>query len=147
MIFRYCPKCKDHVEAAKKFDVWKLPKILVVHLKRFQYNRYQRDKIETLVEFPITGLDLQKYVIDPNYKHSTKYDLIGICNHMGHLGGGHCEYLHIIVLYQNQRGIPKKRCDLRRLIMANIRPLFRTPNFVTPFRYSIISRDFHLQQL
>jgi hypothetical protein len=42
----YCSKCKKFVQATKKFDLWKLPDILVIHLKRFQYNRYLRDKIE-----------------------------------------------------------------------------------------------------
>ena len=37
---RYCPECKDFVQASKKFDLWKLPDILVIHLKRFSYDRY-----------------------------------------------------------------------------------------------------------
>ena len=37
---RYCPSCKKHQQATKKFDLWKLPKILVIHLKRFSYNRW-----------------------------------------------------------------------------------------------------------
>ena len=35
----YCPNCKEFVQATKKFDLWKLPCILVIHLKRFSYNR------------------------------------------------------------------------------------------------------------
>ena len=35
----YCPECKDFVQATKKFDLWKLPRVLVIHLKRFSYNR------------------------------------------------------------------------------------------------------------
>ena len=35
----YCPNCKEFVEATKKFDLWKLPRVLVIHLKRFSYNR------------------------------------------------------------------------------------------------------------
>lgn len=50
---RYCPTCKKHQQATKKFDLWSLPKILVVHLKRFSYNRYWRDKLDTVVEFPV----------------------------------------------------------------------------------------------
>lgn len=50
---RYCPNCKKHQQATKKFDLWSLPKILVVHLKRFSYNRYWRDKLDTVVEFPV----------------------------------------------------------------------------------------------
>ncbi|OXB53531.1 hypothetical protein ASZ78_016180 [Callipepla squamata] len=49
----YCPNCKKHQQATKKFDLWSLPKILVVHLKRFSYSRYWRDKLDTVVEFPI----------------------------------------------------------------------------------------------
>jgi len=50
---RYCPKCKKHQQATKKFDLWSLPDTLIIHLKRFSYNRYWRDKIDALVEFPI----------------------------------------------------------------------------------------------
>lgn len=50
---RYCPNCKKHQQATKKFDLWSLPKILVVHLKRFSYSRYWRDKLDTVVEFPV----------------------------------------------------------------------------------------------
>ncbi len=34
----YCPKCEDHVDAIKKFDLWTLPPILIVHLKRFKHH-------------------------------------------------------------------------------------------------------------
>lgn len=54
----YCPQCKDFRQATKKFDLWKVPDILVVHLKRFSAGRGLRDKIETVVDFPIEGLDL-----------------------------------------------------------------------------------------
>lgn len=85
----YCPKCKDHIEATKKFDLWNLPRILVIHLKRFHYNRFRRDKIDTTVNFPLRGLQLQDYISDPHYDKSTVYDLIGVCNHYGNLAGGH----------------------------------------------------------
>ena len=41
----YCSDCKDFRQASKKMDVWKLPNILVVHLKRFSYTRLWRDKV------------------------------------------------------------------------------------------------------
>uniref|UniRef100_A0A671NNH9 Ubiquitin carboxyl-terminal hydrolase 4 n=1 Tax=Sinocyclocheilus anshuiensis TaxID=1608454 RepID=A0A671NNH9_9TELE len=50
----YCPTCKKHQQATKKFDLWSLPRILVVHLKRFSYNRCWRDKLDTVVDFPIS---------------------------------------------------------------------------------------------
>nr|CAD7444246.1 unnamed protein product [Timema bartmani] len=84
----FCPVCKKHQQATKKFDLWSLPDILIIHLKRFSYNRYKREKIDRVVEFPITGLDMSDYVIGKDDK-STIYDLIGVCNHYGGMGGGH----------------------------------------------------------
>jgi ubiquitin C-terminal hydrolase len=60
----YCNKCKDHVRAIKKLDIWSLPRILVIHLKRFHYgSRHRRDKITTLVQFPLENLDLSAYLL------------------------------------------------------------------------------------
>eukprot|EP00761_Pharyngomonas_kirbyi_P012405 gb/GECH01012432.1/.p1 GENE.gb/GECH01012432.1/~~gb/GECH01012432.1/.p1 ORF type:complete len:861 (+),score=178.12 gb/GECH01012432.1/:1-2583(+) len=81
----YCPQCKDHVQAFKHFDLWKLPDILVVHLKRFQYSRYNRSKLATFVDFPIEGLDLTCFEEDD----PVIYDLYAVSNHSGGLGGGH----------------------------------------------------------
>lgn len=50
---RYCPNCKQHQQATKKLDLWSLPPVLVVHLKRFSYSRYMRDKLDSLVDFPL----------------------------------------------------------------------------------------------
>jgi hypothetical protein len=85
----YCSKCQEHREALKKFDVWKLPQILVVHLKRFQFSRTWREKIETLVEFPVEGLDLTHYVKGPDSDKPQIYDLYGVSNHSGGMGFGH----------------------------------------------------------
>ena len=49
----YCPQCKEHQQATKKFDLWMLPEILIISLKRFSYNRYWRDKIDVPVQFPV----------------------------------------------------------------------------------------------
>ncbi|KAK3140274.1 hypothetical protein QOZ80_5AG0398500 [Eleusine coracana subsp. coracana] len=35
----YCPGCKEHRQASKKLDLWRLPEILIIHLKRFSYSR------------------------------------------------------------------------------------------------------------
>uniref|UniRef100_A0A8B9T127 Ubiquitin carboxyl-terminal hydrolase n=1 Tax=Anas platyrhynchos TaxID=8839 RepID=A0A8B9T127_ANAPL len=84
----YCPNCKKHQQATKKFDLWSLPKILVVHLKRFSYSRYWRDKLDTVVEFPIRGLNMSEFVCDPR-RGSYIYDLIAVSNHYGAMGVGH----------------------------------------------------------
>ncbi|TDL23595.1 UCH-domain-containing protein [Rickenella mellea] len=104
----YCPSCKKHQQASKKFDLWKLPDILVVHLKRFSNSRALRDKIDALIDFPIDGLDLEPLVgeretarrlaaegvdVDKlgltDLDESLVYDLYGVDEHMGGLGGGH----------------------------------------------------------
>ncbi|XP_035750711.1 ubiquitin carboxyl-terminal hydrolase 4 [Egretta garzetta] len=84
----YCPNCKKHQQATKKFDLWSLPRILVVHLKRFSYSRYWRDKLDTVVEFPIRGLNMSEFVCDPR-AGSYVYDLIAVSNHYGAMGAGH----------------------------------------------------------
>jgi len=87
----YCNKCKDHKQATKKFDLWKLPPFIVIHLKRFSYkNRYSRDKLETRVNFPLTGLDLSAHQLSSDANSPPPvYDLMGVSNHYGALGGGH----------------------------------------------------------
>ncbi|CAH2035036.1 unnamed protein product [Thlaspi arvense] len=84
----YCPACKEHKQANKKLDLWKLPDILVIHLKRFTYSRYFKNKIDTFVDFPIHDLDLSKYVMNKDGQ-SYLYELYAISNHYGGLGGGH----------------------------------------------------------
>ena len=54
LLCRYCPKCKAHREATKQLSVWRLPEILIIHLKRFSFrNILFKDKITKLVEFPL----------------------------------------------------------------------------------------------
>ncbi|KAF8072770.1 UBP11 [Scenedesmus sp. PABB004] len=84
----YCPKCKTHVQAEKKLDLWSLPEVLVVHLKRFSYTRWNRDKLDTQVLFPLEGLDLSRYVLGPQASPPL-YDCYAVSNHYGGLGGGH----------------------------------------------------------
>ncbi|KAF5734371.1 Ubiquitin carboxyl-terminal hydrolase 10 [Tripterygium wilfordii] len=84
----YCPRCKEHRQATKKLDLWMLPDILVFHLKRFSYGRYQKNKLDTFVNFPVYNLDLTKYVKSMDGQ-SYVYELYAISNHYGGLGGGH----------------------------------------------------------
>ena len=83
----YCPKCKDHRQATKKIELWSAPDILTIHLKRFENTRSFSDKIDIVVDFPIEGLDLTKYISDDGGEHI--YDLFAVDNHYGGLGGGH----------------------------------------------------------
>lgn len=93
----YCRKCKERLQAYKKMDLWSLPDVLILHLKRFSYVQgassfysHTREKIEELVAFPIEGLDLSDVVrgpIDP--AAPPVYDLYAVSEHVGGLGGGH----------------------------------------------------------
>merc|ERR1711976_530382 len=79
---------QKHQQATKKFDLWMLPSMLVISLKRFSYNRYWRDKLDTHVDFPTNGLDMGPYIINKNHGKAI-YDLIAVSNHYGGMGGGH----------------------------------------------------------
>ncbi|SPO02727.1 uncharacterized protein DNG_05402 [Cephalotrichum gorgonifer] len=85
----YCPRCKEHRRASKKFDLWKTPDILVCHLKRFSSSHYRRDKIDIKVSFPVEGLNLESRVLRKEDGKDEIYDLIGVDEHYGGLGGGH----------------------------------------------------------
>ncbi|KAG8129760.1 hypothetical protein E2320_016547 [Naja naja] len=88
----YCPTCKKEQLATKKLDLWSLPEILIIHLKRFSYTKFSREKLDTLVEFPIQGLDFSDFIIKPQKEMDAslyKYDLIAVSNHYGGLRDGH----------------------------------------------------------
>jgi len=85
----YCPKCKEHRRASKKFELWKTPDILVMHLKRFSSSAMRRDKLDVFVDFPIEGLDLTSRVIESEEGKEEVYDLFAVDDHWGGLGGGH----------------------------------------------------------
>ncbi|KAM3271605.1 hypothetical protein ACQJBY_042043 [Aegilops geniculata] len=85
----YCPGCKEHRQASKKLDLWRLPEILIIHLKRFSYSRYTKNKLDTYVDFPIHDLDLSSYIRDRSWQMSNHYQLYAVSNHYGSMGGGH----------------------------------------------------------
>ncbi|KAF2821546.1 cysteine proteinase [Ophiobolus disseminans] len=84
----YCSRCKQLRRATKTLEIWTVPDILIIHLKRFSGYRSFRDKIEELIDFPVKGLDLSGKVGFPENKDLT-YDLFAVDNHYGGLGGGH----------------------------------------------------------
>ncbi|XP_010520472.1 PREDICTED: ubiquitin carboxyl-terminal hydrolase 8-like [Tarenaya hassleriana] len=85
----YCPGCKEHRQAVKKLDLWRLPEILVIHLKRFSYSRFMKNKLDTYVDFPVDDLDLSNYISYKNGRTTYRYTLYAISNHYGSMGGGH----------------------------------------------------------
>lgn len=47
----YCKVCKAHRQAFKKFDIWFLPRVLIIQLKRYR-NIYRVHKNEAFVDYP-----------------------------------------------------------------------------------------------
>ncbi|XP_062317513.1 ubiquitin carboxyl-terminal hydrolase 3 isoform X1 [Osmerus eperlanus] len=87
-----CHKCKKRQKSTKKFWVQKLPKVLCLHLKRFHWTAYLRNKVDTYVEFPLRDLDMKGYLLEPeNYLlESCLYDLAAVVVHHGSgVGSGH----------------------------------------------------------
>ncbi|KAM9366521.1 ubiquitin carboxyl-terminal hydrolase 8 [Symphorus nematophorus] len=84
----FCRHCKAHRDSTKKLEIWKVPPILLVHLKRFSYEGRWKQKLQTSVDFPLDSLDLAQYVIGPK-QNLKRYNLYGVSNHYGGLDGGH----------------------------------------------------------
>ena len=80
-------KTGEKQDVKKKISYWSLPSILVIDLKRISAVNHN-NKNQVLVDFPVTDLDLSKYVLGYK-KESYIYDLYGICNHSGGTIGGH----------------------------------------------------------
>ncbi|XP_050388034.1 ubiquitin carboxyl-terminal hydrolase 5 isoform X2 [Argentina anserina] len=85
----YCPQCKERRQASKKLDLWRLPEVLVIHLKRFSYSRSMKHKLETFVNFPIHDLDLTNYIAHNCNVGQQLYELYALTNHYGNMGSGH----------------------------------------------------------
>lgn len=90
-----CDNCKKTSNATKHITFWSMPKILIIHFKRFnlvqdgKQSRWQKN--DSMIDFPINNLNLMKYKnIEPaNMKELELYDLFGVVAHTGGLHGGH----------------------------------------------------------
>ncbi|XP_050432102.1 ubiquitin carboxyl-terminal hydrolase 2-like [Adelges cooleyi] len=85
-----CSVCKVDRKMYKAYSFQKLPRYLVLHLKRFQ-GTHSYKKITSLVSFPVVSLDMGRYVsgsargIQPH----TRYNLYAVSNHSGTPIAGH----------------------------------------------------------
>ena len=111
----YCSKCKDFRVQTKRMSLWRLPPVMIIHLKRFQFTPTMRRKLRELVVFPIEGLDLSRIMapssvtkengnegkrlegsdgktseeLKDDGRSEMLYDLYGVIHHQGALSGGH----------------------------------------------------------
>uniref|UniRef100_A0A669DT17 ubiquitinyl hydrolase 1 n=1 Tax=Oreochromis niloticus TaxID=8128 RepID=A0A669DT17_ORENI len=65
----YCSKCKTHRLATKKLDLWRLPPILIVHLKRFQFVNGRWIKSQKIVKFPRENFDPSAFLAPRDLEH------------------------------------------------------------------------------
>uniref|UniRef100_A0A224Z2Y2 Ubiquitin carboxyl-terminal hydrolase 32 n=1 Tax=Rhipicephalus zambeziensis TaxID=60191 RepID=A0A224Z2Y2_9ACAR len=58
----YCSRCKQHQLATKKLQIYRLPPILIIHLKRFQLLNGKWVKSQKIVRFPFKDFDPTDYL-------------------------------------------------------------------------------------
>ncbi|OWZ17211.1 Ubiquitin-specific protease [Phytophthora megakarya] len=91
-----CECCGVPREGTRLSAIWRLPDLVMVQLKRFQYLENQhKQKVRALVDFPRKGLDFSKWMGHQD-ERSSVYDLYAVANHVGGLTRGHytayCRY-------------------------------------------------------
>ncbi|KAL9146764.1 hypothetical protein ABFS82_13G132000 [Erythranthe guttata] len=78
--------------ARMRYRVTRLPKYLILHMRRFTKNNFFVEKNPTLVNFPVKNLELKDYIPLPapveNRRLRSKYDLIANIVHDGKPGEG-----------------------------------------------------------
>ena len=92
-----CGMCGKKTRALKTMKLWRTPKVLVIHIKRFLKNNYGviSRKITNKVNYPIKDLDISSYISDVSpFKCKSKYNLFGINLHQefgytGNTNSGH----------------------------------------------------------
>jgi hypothetical protein len=57
-----CPRCHEENTLRKSFMLWRLPPVLIIQLKRFQFDRTSRKKLNNRIDFPVKDLNLLNYV-------------------------------------------------------------------------------------
>ncbi|KIK96766.1 hypothetical protein PAXRUDRAFT_10598 [Paxillus rubicundulus Ve08.2h10] len=145
----HCPKCKALRKATKNLSLSRLPPVLLIHLKRFSVKGPFTDKIETIVDFPLRGLDLTNYMPPPlppdtlkGCGHSSradansdprvqvppyKYDLYGVTNHFGSLSNGH------YTAFVASRG-GWLYCDDSRIVTTDAKEVVGRPAYVLYYK-------------
>jgi hypothetical protein len=80
-----CSDCKKHEDATRSLELFSLPRILVIHLKRL----LPHEKLFTLVNAPMRGFDPSKFMSHSSTQKKELYDLYAVINHLGMNNAGH----------------------------------------------------------
>lgn len=76
----------EEYNVKKQLQIWKFPKILMITIKRYDI---MMRKNTQMIDFPLEDLDLSKFSSNYSASYPVKFDLVGVCNHVGGLQGGH----------------------------------------------------------
>lgn len=96
-----CTKTNAQVDISRRVTIESLPKILILHLKRFIYSKFGSQKLQKVIDYPLM-LTIDKELLSSSVqsKHSTSqktYKLFAVVYHHGkNAGGGHytCDVCH-----------------------------------------------------
>ena len=84
-----CDSCSGKHDAKKFTKLWHTPERLIIQLKRFVNFGHRVTKNQSNINFPITELNIGKYISQYVTDDDSIYDLYGVIHHSGSLGGGH----------------------------------------------------------
>lgn len=96
-IRRECPNC-EHLAISSQTEIWKVPDILVLHLKRFYFSKGGLKKIKHSIQFPLKDLELSSWMAPFDSKkgftvgstaENYRYELFAVVNHSGSATNGH----------------------------------------------------------
>jgi hypothetical protein len=96
-----CENCKEKQIFTKNLKIERIPKYLVLSLKRFKITMMKNSKINCPIKFPLKNINLDKYLVNNSQENSKVYDLFAVINHNGSLSGGH----YNCIIKQNNRWI------------------------------------------
>jgi ubiquitin carboxyl-terminal hydrolase 8 len=84
----FCSQCQELRQSTKETQISLAPRILILQLKRFDYDLDSNVKINIFLQYPLE-LDLAPYVSNFSSNDALLYDLIAVNLHTGSLSSGH----------------------------------------------------------
>ncbi|KAJ8036442.1 Ubiquitin carboxyl-terminal hydrolase 8 [Holothuria leucospilota] len=82
----HCSHCKRNRDSVKTIHICRLPRVLIIILKRFFQDGIWRQKLSTNVVYPLTALDMRKFSVGTSDGGGI-YNLFGVSNHSGTMDG------------------------------------------------------------
>ncbi|XP_022091459.1 ubiquitin carboxyl-terminal hydrolase 36-like isoform X2 [Acanthaster planci] len=140
----HCKKCNRKVKAQKRFTIQRVPAVLTLCLKRFEFNRFSMGKINKDLSYP-EHLNLRPYMSDPKGE-PIMYELYAVLKHEGaSCNSGH---YYCFVKAANQSWYCMNdafvsQVSLQRVLNQNAYLLFyiRKGGFKSPMNGSETKRD------